>query len=102
MLRWKTVGNHHNGGHFWTVKAYVLHGIGDLRYEDVPAPACPPGWALMRVHAAGICSSDVPRVFSKGTYRFPTVPGHELAGVVEAVGDESDKTWIDKTGGYFR
>ena len=55
----------------------------------------------MRVHAAGICSSDVPRIFSKGTYRFPTVPGHELAGVVEAVGDESDKTWIDKTGGYF-
>ena len=67
------------------MKAYVLHGISDLRYEDCPLPELRPGWALVRVLAAGICSSDVPRIFEKGTYHFPTIPGHEFSGRVEAV-----------------
>ena len=33
----------------------------------------------------GICGSDIPRVFTKGTYHFPTIIGHEFAGeIVEA------------------
>ena len=68
------------------MKAYVLHGIGDLRYEDWPLPELRPGWALVRVLAAGICSSDIPRIFEKGTYHFPTVPGHEFSGRVEKLG----------------
>jgi len=40
------------------------------------------------VMAAGICGSDIGRVMVTGTYRFPTIPGHEFAGVVEAVGAE--------------
>lgn len=72
------------------MKAYVLHGINDLRYEEVPVPELRPGWALVRVMAAGICSSDIPRVFTKGTYHFPTIPGHEFAGAVEHVCLPSD------------
>ena len=56
------------------MKAYVLHGVGDLRYEDVPMPEPWPGWAVVRVLAAGICSSDIPRIFEKGTYHFPPSP----------------------------
>ena len=33
-----------------------------------------PGWALVKVLAAGICSSDIPRIFTKGTYHFPGQP----------------------------
>lgn len=83
------------------MKAYVLHGIGDLRYEDVPLPEIPSGWALVRVLAAGICSSDIPRIFEKGTYHFPTIPGHEFSGQVERVADESDSRWIGKRVGVF-
>lgn len=83
------------------MKAYALHGIGDLRYEDRETPECPPGWAIVRVKAAGICSSDIPRIFTKGTYHFPTVPGHEFAGIVEAVGDVRDERWIGKHVGVF-
>jgi len=83
------------------MKAYVLHGIGDLRYEDWPMPKLQPGWALVRVFAAGICSSDIPRIFIKGTYHFPTIPGHEFCGQVEAVADNTDSGWIGKQVGVY-
>ena len=72
------------------MKALVLHAIGDLRLEHIPRPAPREGEALIRVAAAGICGSDVPRVYEHGTYRFPLVPGHEFAGIVEQVVGESE------------
>lgn len=83
------------------MKAYVLHGIDDLRYEDRPMPPLQPGWALVKVLAAGICSSDIPRIFEKGTYHFPTIPGHEFCGRVEAVADSADSKWVGKRVGVF-
>lgn len=83
------------------MKAYVLHGIGNLRYENWPEPELRPGWALIKVLAAGICSSDIPRIFIKGTYHFPTIPGHEFCGRVEAVHDETDSGWIGKRIGVY-
>lgn len=63
-----------------TMKAAVLHAVGDLRYEDVPRPSRGEGEVLLQVMAAGVCGSDIPRIFTKGTYHFPTIPGHEFAG----------------------
>jgi len=83
------------------MKAYVLHGIGDLRYEDWPMPKLQSGWALVRVSVAGICSSDIPRIFEKGTYHFPTIPGHEFCGRVETVADDTDSSWVGKRVGVF-
>ena len=83
------------------MKAYVLHQAGDLRYENWPLPELKPGWALVRVLAAGICSSDIPRIFTKGTYHFPTIPGHEFCGQVEAVHDEAHRSWVGKRVGVF-
>lgn len=67
--------------------AIVLHGVSDLRYEQVPVPAVQPGCALVRIGFCGVCGSDIPRCFVKGTYHFPTICGHEFAGTVEACGD---------------
>lgn len=83
------------------MKAYNLHSVNDLRYEDVPMPECPSGWAIVQVKAAGICSSDVPRIFKKGTYHFPTIPGHEFAGVVHSVADSENTSLIGKSVGVF-
>lgn len=83
------------------MKAYVLHQVNDLRYEDVPMPECPEGWAIVKVKAAGICSSDIPRIFTKGTYHFPTIPGHEFSGVVAKVQSPSDQHWVGKPAGIF-
>ena len=83
------------------MKAYVLHGVNDLRYEEIDRPAVPENWALVRVKAAGICSSDVPRICKTGTYHFPTVPGHEFCGEVAAVGSGSDVALVGKRVGVF-
>lgn len=83
------------------MKAYVLHDINELHYEDVPMPDCPKGWAIVQVKAAGICSSDIARVFTKGTYHFPTIPGHEFSGIVYRVADKEDEHLIGKKVGVF-
>lgn len=83
------------------MKAYRLKGIGRLEYEEVPMPQLQSGWALVQVEAAGICGSDIPRIFTTGTYHFPMIPGHEFAGQVVDVVDESDKKWIGKRVGVF-
>ncbi len=69
------------------MKAAVLHAPGDLRVENVPVPSLlAPNEVLVKVAAAGICGSDIGRVMTTGTYRFPTIPGHEFSGTVERVG----------------
>ena len=68
------------------MKAAVLHAPGDLRVEDVPVPEIGPDEVLVRVMAAGICGSDIGRVMVTGTYRFPTIPGHEFSGQIERTG----------------
>lgn len=64
------------------MKCANLHGLGDLRYEDMPQPTCGEDEVLVAVKCCGVCGSDIPRVYTKGTYRFPTVIGHEFAGQV--------------------
>lgn len=68
------------------MNALVLHAVGDARLERVPQPVPAPCEVLVRVAFCGVCGSDIPRTFVKGTYRFPTICGHEFAGVVESCG----------------
>src|SRR5215207_9097869 len=71
------------------MEAAVLHAPGDLRIEEVAVPDdLGPEDVLVKVMAAGICGSDIGRVMRTGTYRFPTIPGHEFAGVIAERGRE--------------
>lgn len=64
------------------MKMVNLHAVGDLRYEDARIPECAADEVLLAVKSCGICGSDIPRVYTKGTYHFPTVIGHEFSGVI--------------------
>lgn len=83
------------------MKAYRLHGIGKLRLEEVPRPPLKAGEVMVRVKAAGICGSDIPRIYQTGTYHFPTIPGHEFAGAVEEIGEDVEPEWQGKRVGIF-
>ncbi len=72
------------------MEALVLHGVGDLRLEQIPIPQLADGDVRVRIGFCGVCGSDIPRIFVKGTYRFPTVCGHEFAGIVDACGPRVD------------
>ena len=84
-----------------TMKALNLHGVGDLRYEDVEVPELTEGTVLLKLKACGICSSDIPRIFTTGTYHFPTIPGHEFSGQIVAVGDGVDESLLGRRSCVF-
>lgn len=75
-----------NGGGY-SMKAAVLHGKCDLRYEEVPTPVPGPGQVRIAVRYTGVCGSDIPRVLGNGAHFFPLILGHEFSGVVEALGE---------------
>ncbi len=83
------------------VKAWVLHDIGELRYEEVNSPVLGENETLVAVKAAGICGSDIPRVFYTGTYSYPLIPGHEFSGQVTAVGAKTNPKWQGQRVGIF-
>lgn len=83
------------------MKACVLHGIGDFQFESVPTPKPKSGEVLLQIRACGICGSDVQRVWEKGTYTFPTIPGHEFSGMVIDAADEKDRHWIGTKAAVF-
>lgn len=71
--------------------AAVLHGIKDLRVEQVPVPASPSsGQVKVKIGKVGICGSDV-HYWENGrigdfVVREPMILGHECAGTVVEVG----------------
>ena len=70
------------------MKQIRVHGPHDVRLDDIAEPDPGPRDALVRVAACGICGSDVSFVHMGGLTGRPMALGHELAGVVEWVGEE--------------
>lgn len=72
------------------MKAAVFYGKQDIRVEELPRPEPHAGEVLIRVHACGICGTDV-HIFNgdEGAAKTPsgTVLGHEFAGEVVCVGE---------------
>lgn len=83
------------------MKAWVLHGIDDIRFEEVSRPEPTDSEVLVAVKAAGICGSDIPRIYKTGAHTHPLIPGHEFAGVVERAGAPARKKWEGKRVGVF-
>jgi len=74
------------------MKAVRIHQRGgpeQLIYEDAPKPQPGPGDALVRVYACAITPTELSwsetYTTCDGADRLPSIPGHELSGVVETV-----------------
>lgn len=74
-----------------TMRAAALFGPGDMRVVDKPVPKPGPGEILIRVAACGMCGTDIKILYGKFANTPPYdgnfTPGHELAGVVAALGE---------------
>lgn len=71
------------------MRVAMYYSNRDIRLEDMPVPGTGPGEMLMRVHASGICGSDLME-----WYRLPKAPlvlGHEVAGEVVEIGQGVEK-----------
>jgi L-iditol 2-dehydrogenase len=76
-------------------RAAVLHGVGDLRIDDVPMPAPGPHDVVVQIHSVGVCGSDV-HYYEHGrigdfVVDQPLILGHESAGVVVALGEKATR-----------
>jgi len=71
------------------MQAARIHEDLSLRLDDVDTPQSGRGEVLVRIHAAGVCGTDLHIL--DGMIKpdpYPMILGHEAAGVVEAVGQE--------------
>ena len=97
------------------MKAAVLWGCEDIRYEDAPEPALDPGAAIIKVEAAAICNATDNKTFrAEATdsvwphLRPPFILGHEVSGRIVDKGREAttldvgDRValWGGGTGGF--
>ena len=76
------------------MRAVVIDAVrGRPEIRDVAEPTAPSGGVVVRVEATGLCRSDWHAWAGHDEIALPHVPGHELAGVVVAVG-AGVRRWI--------
>jgi NADPH2:quinone reductase len=84
------------------IRLYQFGPAENLTFEEVPDPVPGAGQVLIAVEAAGVHLMDT--ALRQGTAgggpvappTLPTIPGREVAGTVEAVGESVDARWVGK------
>lgn len=66
------------------MRVAMYYSNSDVRIEQMPVPKIGPGELLIRVHASGICGTDVLEWYRID--KVPLVLGHEIAGEIASVG----------------
>src|SRR5574341_1577729 len=69
-----------------SMRAIRFHGRGDLRLDELAVPDPQPGEVRLRPLAAGLCGTDAHILHGEFPAACPVVLGHEVAGVVDALG----------------
>ncbi len=64
----------------------VAPGVGQIELRNIPVPEPAPGHVLLKVHAAGICGTDIHIYLDEFASRPPVVLGHEVSGEVVEMG----------------
>lgn len=70
------------------MRAIQLVGPGIVELAELPIPSIGPGELLLEMRACGLCGSDLGKIFGEMPLGRPVPLGHELVGVVKAVGEE--------------
>ena len=75
------------------MKAAVIDAPNtEMRIEERNRPSPGRGEVLIRVYACGVCHGDLMLQLGQFPFaRYPVVPGHEIAGVIEEVGEDTGK-----------
>ncbi|MCV7166025.1 zinc-binding dehydrogenase [Mycobacterium stomatepiae] len=87
------------------MKAWQMVGFGEpLQCVELPDPTPGKGEVLIDIRAAGLCHSDVAMaagILKPFPHKLPIVLGHEIAGVIAAVGDGATEYAVgDRVGVY--
>jgi len=85
------------------MRAVVKTGPGPgMQVREVPEPTCGPSDVLIKVHAAGVCGTDLHiwewDSWASGRLKPPVVIGHEFAGEIAALGEDAEREALLKVG----
>jgi propanol-preferring alcohol dehydrogenase len=70
---------------------------------ELPVPVPGPGQVLIRVHACGVCRTDLHVLDGELAHpKLPLVPGHQIVGTVEGSGGRVGVPWLGWTCGECR
>ncbi len=72
------------------MKAAVLYGNEDLRYDDYPTPEVVPGTVKVKVGPRASAAPTFPGFCIMGPF-YPVVLGHEFSGDVVEVGERRNQ-----------
>ncbi|NDZ81257.1 alcohol dehydrogenase catalytic domain-containing protein, partial [Streptomyces sp. SID10853] len=76
------------------MRGCVIHGVDDLRVDELPEPVAGPGLAVVAVRYGGVCGSDLHYWRHGGVGDFllqePMLLGHEVVGTVVAYGEGAE------------
>jgi alcohol dehydrogenase len=76
-----------------TTEAAVLEAPRRLRLKEFDLPHIDAGTGILRVEVAGICTGTDSKLYDgKLDNPWPIIPGHEIVGVVESIGDALAET----------
>jgi len=73
------------------LKAVVYDAPRSFAVRDVPTPEPGPGEVRISVNQVGVCGTDLHIHEGEFQARFPLIPGHELVGVIDALGEGADR-----------
>jgi len=77
------------------MRAVTLVTPGHLKCITTDVPTLQnPNDVLIKVHACGVCGSDIARVMVKGAHKIPIIIGHEFAGEVVDIGSAVKSTRV--------
>src|ERR1700722_2533268 len=78
------------------MRAMVLEKIGDpLQLKEIPAPEPQKGQVRIKVHTCAICRTDLHLIDEElPNPSLPIVPGHQVIGIVDRVGEGVDHIHI--------
>ena len=71
------------------MKAIQITSAGAISLTDIPRPAVQPDEVLVKIRYVGFCGSDLNTWLGKNALaKMPVIPGHEIGGLIEAVGEK--------------
>lgn len=79
-------------------RALVLTGPKNLEYREFDIPSVTPDTARLKVEACGLCGTDHEQYSGHLAAPFAFIPGHEIVGVIDEIGEDAAARWGVKTG----
>ena len=78
------------------MRAIVNTSANQLELLEYPLPQPGHGQVRIRTVACGICATDMEMIAGWDRTNFPAIPGHEWAGIIDAVGENVDNSMVGR------